>query len=51
MITKPLFSCGKNKAKENHHQKKKKERKPCLSNFGLPPAVSFLVYVELKLDS
>lgn len=28
MITKPLFSCGKNKAKENHHQKKKKEKTP-----------------------
>ena len=28
MITKPLFSCGKNKAKENHHQKKKKRENP-----------------------
>ena len=27
MITKPLFSCGKNKAKENHQKKKKKKKK------------------------
>ena len=26
MITKPLFSCGKNKAKENHQKKKKKKK-------------------------
>ena len=31
MITKPLFSCGKNKAKENH-QKKKKENPAYLTS-------------------